>query len=40
MRELTINIVELGLVYFCDVTPVEGGHNVEVKMTLTAPGVG
>ncbi|HXI14404.1 MAG TPA: putative Fe-S cluster assembly protein SufT [Thermoanaerobaculia bacterium] len=38
--EIPINIVELGLVYLCSVTPVDGGHNVEVKMTLTAPGCG
>jgi probable FeS assembly SUF system protein SufT len=39
--EIPVNIVDLGLVYHCQVTPVpEGGNRVEVKFTLTAPGCG
>jgi probable FeS assembly SUF system protein SufT len=39
--EIPVNIVDLGLVYDCVITPAaEGGSNVEVKMTLTAPGCG
>jgi probable FeS assembly SUF system protein SufT len=38
--EIPVNIVELGLVYECRLTPVEGGHRVDVRMTLTAPGCG
>ena len=39
--EISINIVELGLVYRCEVTPLaEGGNKVEVRFTLTAPGCG
>ena len=39
--EIPVNIVELGLVYECKLTPLpEGGHRVDVKMTLTAPGCG
>src|SRR5687767_1023270 len=39
--EIPINIVDLGLVYDCKVTPMpEGGNKVDVKMTLTAPGCG
>jgi probable FeS assembly SUF system protein SufT len=39
--EIPINIVELGLVYRCEVRPLDGGGNrVEVDMTLTAPGCG
>lgn len=39
--EIPVNIVDLGLVYHCAVTPLpQGGHRVEVKMTLTAPGCG
>lgn len=39
--EIPVNIVELGLVYSCIVTPLpEGGHRVEAKITLTAPGCG
>lgn len=39
--EIPINIVDLGLVYECDVVDNEGGtRDVSVKMTLTAPGCG
>ena len=39
--EIPVNIVDLGLIYSCQVTPVpEGGHRVDVTMTLTAPGCG
>ncbi|RYD84633.1 MAG: putative Fe-S cluster assembly protein SufT [Verrucomicrobiaceae bacterium] len=39
--EIPVNIVDLGLVYDCTVTPREGqGAKVDVKMTLTAPGCG
>jgi probable FeS assembly SUF system protein SufT len=39
--EIPINIADLGLVYGCAVAPlVEGGHRVEIKMTLTAPACG
>lgn len=39
--EIPINIVELGLIYDCEVTPLpEGGNRVDIKMTLTAPGCG
>lgn len=40
--EIPVNIVELGLVYDCrilDAGP-DGRHDIEVKMTLTAPGCG
>ena len=39
--EIPINIVDLGLVYECSVTPnADGTRDVSVKMTLTAPGCG
>ena len=39
--EIPVNIVDLGLVYECNVTPAEDGLNdVHVMMTLTAPGCG
>jgi len=39
--EIPVNIVDLGLVYDCQLVPGEqGGTKVEVKMTLTAPGCG
>jgi probable FeS assembly SUF system protein SufT len=38
--EIPIDIVELGLIYNCSVTPVESGNQVDITMTLTAPGCG
>lgn len=39
--EIPINIVDLGLVYDCDIhKSVDGGREIEVRMTLTAPGCG
>ncbi len=40
--EIPVNIVDLGLVYDCQVTPLAGGgtYQVDIKMTLTAPGCG
>src|SRR5438874_11535525 len=39
--EIPVNIVDLGLVYLCEIQPNEGGGtNIKVKMTLTAPGCG
>ena len=39
--EIPVNIVDLGLVYTCDLKPAEGGgYTVEIRMTMTAPGCG
>lgn len=39
--EIPVSIVELGLIYGCEVQEkVEGGYRVNVNMTLTAPGCG
>ena len=39
--EIPVNIVDLGLIYLCEVKPCGGGRrNVSVEMTLTAPGCG
>lgn len=38
--EIPVNIVELGLVYSCDITAHEYGKSIRVRMTLTAPGCG
>ncbi len=38
--EIPINIVDLGLVYSCDVSSTPEGRVIEVQMTLTAPGCG
>ena len=38
--EIPVNIVELGLVYLCQVKPLPDGYAVEIQVTLTAPGCG
>jgi probable FeS assembly SUF system protein SufT len=38
--EIPVNIVDLGLVYKCETTPLDGGERVTVHFTLTAPGCG
>lgn len=39
--EIPVNIVDLGLVYMCELNEVENDHyDVDIKMTLTAPGCG
>ncbi len=39
--EIPINIVDLGLIYRCEVTPLpDGQRSVSIDMTLTAPGCG
>jgi probable FeS assembly SUF system protein SufT len=39
--EIPVNVVDLGLIYDCDIEKdTEGKTNVRVKMTLTAPGCG
>lgn len=39
--EIPVNIVDLGLIYDCKITPIgEESNKVDVKMTLTAPGCG
>jgi len=41
--EIPVNIVDLGLIYHCSVSPAvnnEALHDVHIMMTLTAPGCG
>jgi probable FeS assembly SUF system protein SufT len=39
--EIPVNIVDLGLIYTMEVSKTDdGGHKVDVAMTLTAPGCG
>lgn len=38
--EIPVNVVDLGLVYECKISPVDTGELVEIKMTLTAAGCG
>lgn len=38
--EIPVSIVELGLVYECKVNKTELGYEIDIEMTLTAPGCG
>jgi probable FeS assembly SUF system protein SufT len=39
--EIPVNVVDLGLIYSCETYPLySGGHRVEIKMSMTAPGCG
>ena len=39
--EIPVNVVDLGLIYTCEAQPLpDGGHRVEIKMSMTAPGCG
>ncbi|HSM87316.1 MAG TPA: putative Fe-S cluster assembly protein SufT [Candidatus Limnocylindrales bacterium] len=38
--EIPVNIVDLGLIYDSQITPVEDGNRIDIKMTMTAPGCG
>jgi len=39
--EIPVNIVDLGLIYDCHLSPLNAGsYKADVKMTLTAPGCG
>lgn len=38
--EIPIDIVELGLIYRCEIEPGPAGNRVVIDMTLTAPGCG
>lgn len=39
--EIPIDIVDLGLIYKCEIKPLgDNGNQVDIEMTLTAPGCG
>ena len=38
--EIPVNVVDLGLIYECKISDVEGGKKLDVKMSMTAPGCG
>lgn len=39
--EIPVNLVDLGLIYRCQAVGLpEGGHRVEIAMSMTAPGCG
>ena len=38
--EIPVNVVDLGLIYGCQISEIEGGKKLDVKMSMTAPGCG
>jgi probable FeS assembly SUF system protein SufT len=39
--EIPVNVVDLGLIYSCEAQSLpDGGHRVDIKMSMTAPGCG
>jgi len=39
--EIPVNVVDLGLIYVCEAELLaDGGHRVQIKMSMTAPGCG
>jgi probable FeS assembly SUF system protein SufT len=38
--EIPVNIVDLGLVYSCAIKEKDSGHNIDITMSMTAPGCG
>jgi probable FeS assembly SUF system protein SufT len=38
--EIPVNVVDLGLIYDCQIVPANEGHQIDIKMTMTAPGCG
>jgi len=39
--EIPVNIVDLGLIYSCKITPLEpGSRKIDIQMSMTAPGCG
>lgn len=38
--EIPVNVVDLGLIYACQISPVEDGNKIDIRMTMTAPGCG
>ncbi len=39
--EIPVNIVDLGLIYSCKITPIDDqGRKIDIQMSMTAPGCG
>jgi probable FeS assembly SUF system protein SufT len=38
--EIPVNVVDLGLIYDCQIAPLDEGNKIDLKMTMTAPGCG
>src|SRR5215831_17371886 len=36
--EIPVNVVDLGLIYECQIAPIHEGNRIDIKMTMTAPG--
>ncbi|HEY2496777.1 MAG TPA: putative Fe-S cluster assembly protein SufT [Candidatus Angelobacter sp.] len=38
--EIPVNVVDLGLIYTCNIAPLPEGNKIDITMTMTAPGCG
>ena len=38
--EIPVNIVDLGLIYACEIGELDGGRKIDITMSMTAPGCG
>jgi len=38
--EIPVNVVDLGLIYACQISPMPEGNKIDINMTMTAPGCG
>lgn len=38
--EIPVNVVDLGLIYDCQIAAADDGRQIDIKMTMTAPGCG
>lgn len=38
--EIPVNVVDLGLIYDCQIKDIDSGKQIDIKMTMTAPGCG
>lgn len=38
--EIPVNVVDLGLIYDCQIAATDEGRQIDIKMTMTAPGCG
>lgn len=38
--EIPVNLVDLGLIYSCEVNGADRDHEIDIKMSMTAPGCG
>jgi len=38
--EIPVNVVDLGLIYDCQIVPMDNAHQIEITMTITPPRCG